>query len=143
MVKTLKFGEKEVRFSTSFAWAFVFKNQFHQDPAKLLIPTIVKMDTQTSEDGEQVSDEQQAMVLYEELGFTGIVQIAWSMAKLCDRNIPEPIEWVLSFGEDFGALDLVLELMPEAIESCFSTKNSMAPNLTKELEEEQKKANEK
>lgn len=121
MVKTITFGDKEIKFSTCFAWAFIYKSQFKADPAKYLIPAIRRMSL------ADMDEDAQAMAMYEELGFVGIVQIAWSMAKLCDKSIAEPMEWVESFGDDFGALDLVLELIPEAIESCFSSKNLAAP----------------
>lgn len=130
MVKTIEFGDKKVEFSTSFAWAFIYKNQFKQDPAKVMMPTIRKINS------ADLDEEAQAIALYEELGFVGIVQIAWAMAKLCNRTLPEPLEWVKSFGDDFAPLDLVMELIPEAIESCFVSKNFQAPN--QETEEEQK-----
>ena len=130
MVKTIKFGDKEIKFSTCFAWAFIYKSQFKADPAKYLIPAIRRMSM------ADMDEDAQAMAMYEELGFVGIVQIAWSMATLCDQSIAEPMEWVESFGDDFGAFDLVLELIPEAIESCFSSKNLVAPTPEQKDEEQ-------
>lgn len=144
MVKTLTFGDKQVQFSTSFAWAFAYKSQFGADPAKIFMPAIKKImllgADKPAEDDEQA--EEQAIVLYEEMGFTGITQVAWAMAKLCDRNLPDPITWIQSFGDDFEALTIVTELIPEAIESCFTSKNLETPSpdsLKEEPEEKTKK----
>lgn len=121
MVKTLSFGEKEVQFSTSFAWTFIFKSQFGMDPAKILMPSIQR--SFSNEDPEA-----QAYMLFEQLGFVSIAQIAWSMAKLCDRSLPEPEKWIEEAGDNFPALDIVTDLLPEVIESCFSTKKAQAPD---------------
>ena len=143
MVKTLNFGDKQVQFSTSFAWAFAYKSQFGQDPAKVFMPAIKKImllgADKNAETDEQ--EEAQAYVLYEELGFTGIAQIAWAMAKLCDRNLPDVMTWISSFGDDFEPLTLVTDLIPEAIESCFTSKNLETPSpadLKPEPEEKKK-----
>lgn len=119
MTKTLQFGEKEVQFSTSFAWTFIYKSQFGKDPAQLLLPIIREMNE--SEDAVELG-----YIAYEKLGFVGIAEIAWAMAKLIDSDIPEPVKWIASF-EEFPAGDLVDEIMPEAITSCFATKKSPAP----------------
>lgn len=46
MIKTLRFGEKDVQFSTSFAWALRYKAQFGNDPVKILIPALKSFRTQ-------------------------------------------------------------------------------------------------
>ena len=125
MIKTLKFGEKEVHFSTSFAWCFNYKSQFGQDPARAFIPVIKKLGS--------IPSSETAFAIFEEIGIVGVAQIAWSMAKLCDKNIPDPITWIESFGDGFETLDIVTELIPDAITSCFASKNSETPS-QKELE---------
>lgn len=129
MIKTLEFGDKKVSFSTSFAWTFKYKSQFGKDAAKVLMPTIKKTQDPHPSHGKPLTPEDQAYILYEELGFTGIAEIAWSMASLLDRNIPDPVTWIASFGDDFNSFDLI-ELVIDAIESCFSTKKSPAPTQT-------------
>jgi len=42
MIKTLQFGDKQVSFSTSFAWCFIYRSQFHRDPAQVLLPVARK-----------------------------------------------------------------------------------------------------
>jgi hypothetical protein len=130
MIKTIEFGDKTVNFSTSFAWAFAYKSQFGQDPARVFMPAIQKALLLAANEEAENEDQEtiKAIILYEELGFTGIVQIAWAMAKLCDKNLPDPMTWVLSFGDDFNALDLVTDLIPAAIESCFASKKFEAPS---------------
>ena len=143
MVKTVTFGEKQVQFSTSFAWAFAYKSQFGHDPAKIFMPAVQKimlLGADQKAESEEAETEQ-VVILYEELGFTGIAQIAWSMAKLCDKSLPDPIAWIQSFGDDFEALTLVTELIPEAIDSVFSSKNLETPSpkdLKAEPEEKKK-----
>ena len=131
MVKTLTFGDKQVQFSTSFAWAFAYKDQFKVDPSNIFMPAIKKILLL----GADKPAEEQTFILYEEMGFTGITQVAWAMAKLCDKNLPDPITWIQSFGDDFEALTIVTELIPDAIESCFTSKNLETPS-PKELKEE-------
>lgn len=121
MIKTLKFGDKDVQFSTSFAWCFIYKNQFGTDPAKIFMPSIKKITRNDMEDMDM------AVAIYEEMGFVGITQVAWAMAKLANKSIPDPLTWVQSFGDDFEALTLVTELIPDAIQSCFSSKNLETP----------------
>ena len=137
MIKTLTFGDKQVQFSTSFAWTFAYKDQFKVDPSKIFMPAIKKIlllgADKPAEDDEQA--EEQTIILYEEMGFTGITQVAWAMAKLCDRNLPDPITWIQSFGDDFEAFAITTELIPAAIESCFTSKNLETPS-PKELKEE-------
>ena len=133
MIKTLTFGEKEVQFSTSFAWCFVYKSQFGQDPARVFMPAIKRVTERGDENAESA--------IYEDIGLVGVAQIAWSMAKLCDKQVPDPITWVASFGDDFPALDIVTELIPEAIQSCFSSKNlNTPPQKAPEAEKEPEKA---
>lgn len=123
MIKSIEFGEKIVQFSTSFAWTFIYKSQFGQDAAKILIPVIKRM--------EGSSQDDYGYIFYEELGFTGIASIAWSMARLLNKDLPEPAVWIASFGDDFPISDITDELMPDAILSCFATKKSKAPIPTK------------
>lgn len=118
MIKTIHMGNKEVKFDTCFAWCFIYKSQFGKDPAQVLIPAI-KDQTENAQEN--------SYALIEKLGFTGITEIAWSMAKLANKKIAEPEEWVVKMGEDFEFIEILSELIPEAIESCFTTKKSKAP----------------
>ena len=129
MVKTLQFGDRDVTFSTAFAWTFVYKSQFGDDPMAILVPVIKKVfsDPEIEKLPEDAREEAQTFALLEILGITGVAQIAWAMAKLSDSSTPAPLAWVASFGDDFPVMDLVEELITEAISSCFATKKSEAP----------------
>ena len=129
MIKTLQFGEKQVSFSTNFAWCIEYKSQFHRDPAQVLIPAtkVINGVYAKQTEGGQKTEDDFGYQLYEALGVVEIANIDWSMARLVDKSIPGPEEWVESFGDDFGTEELLVELMPEAINSCFTTKKSKAP----------------
>lgn len=133
MIKTLDFGSQKVNFNTAFAWTFAYKSQFHQDPAKILIPIIKDINDvneKEAKDGNTDNDQDAsdlAYALYEKLGFTGIAEIAWSMAKIAKQNIPDPLTWIESFGDEFPMADIVTDLIPEAIFSCFTSKKSSVP----------------
>lgn len=125
MVKTLKIGDREVAFSTAFAWTFVYKAQFGKDPSKIMIPTIIKAFSAKD-------DTERTAVFFEDLGVICIAQIAWAMARLCDDAIPDFVAWITELGDDFCVMDIMEELIPETVESFFTSKNSQTPSL-KEL----------
>lgn len=125
MIKTIMFGDKPVEFCTSFAWTFIYKSQFKRDPAKLLMPAIVMARNEAEEGGElDLKEEKAAFLFYAEIGFTGLAEIAWAMAKLADNDVPEPMAWIASYGDDFNAADLLEELLPEIIDSCLTSKKA-------------------
>lgn len=126
----MQIGDKTVNFSTAFAWAFIYKSQFGEDPVKTLLPTVKGVfsnkEIEAIEDEEE-KEQAQVFALMEALGITGIAQIAWAMAKLADSSIPAPLPWIESFGDDFPVMDMLEELVTEAISSCFASKKSGAP----------------
>ena len=123
MLKTLQFGDKDVTFSTSFAWTLIYKSQFGRDALPILIPIIREANS-----AKKKADETElAMTFLEKLGFSGVVEIAWSSARLVDPSIPDPLTWVASFGDNFEPLDVISDLFPDLILSCFASKKSKAP----------------
>lgn len=119
MIKTLLFGEKQISFSTSFAWCFIYKSQFHKDPAQVVVPAA----KQVMADGG-INDPYN---VFEILGFVETANIAWSMARLANPDTPDPEAWITSLADDFDLTEIMINLIPDAIESCFSTKKSKAP----------------
>jgi hypothetical protein len=119
MIKTVQMGEKEIQFSTSFAWVFIYKSQFGKDPAQILLPAV--------RDLQGADEETAGYTLMEKLGFSGVTEISWAMARLADKKTPDPDAWIASLGDDFDLMSLVTDVLPEAIESCFTTKKSGAP----------------
>ena len=132
MIKQIRIAEQDVKFSTAFAWTFLYKSQFGEDPMATLIPVIRKVfsDPDIENLPEEAKGEAQTYALLEALGVTGVAQIAWAMAKSADSSIPAPLVWIASFGDDFPIIDLIDELVTEAISSCFTTKKSGAPSPT-------------
>lgn len=122
MIKTLTFGDKQVSFSTSFSWTFFYEAQFHKDAAQVIVPVMKSVMSDT-----EASDEDSAYVFFEKLGFTGIANMAWAMARVLDQSIPDPITWVSSFGDDFDMTAIVNDLLPEAMLSCMTSKKSSVP----------------
>ena len=131
MLKTMQIGDKEVTFSTAFAWTFIYKSQFGKDPVKSLVPMLKSTFNDPEIEAIENEDEKsqaQVLAMLEELGFTGVIQIAWAMAKLVDNNISDPLTWLISFGDDFPVMDVMTELVTEAVTSCFATKNLSTPD---------------
>lgn len=123
MLKTLQFGDKDVTFSTSFAWTLIYKSQFGRDALPILIPIIREANNAKN----KANETELAMTFLEKLGFSGVVEIAWSSARLVDPSIPDPLTWVASFGDNFEPLDVISDLFPDLILSCFASKKSKAP----------------
>lgn len=121
MIKTIEFGDKEVNFSTSFNWMVIFKSQFGEDAAKVIMPLIREMQK------PEYNENDYGFLVYEVLGFTGIAEIAWALAKNADDSVPDPEAWMNELGDDYSAADIASELIPEVIASSFSSKKSMAP----------------
>lgn len=120
MLKTLIIGDKQASFNSNFAWCFIYKQQFHRDPLTVILPAFMRAN------GENLAEEEYAFAILEAMGATEVADIAWSMARLADGDIPDPMTWVESFGDDFNLIDLLTEVIPMAIQSCVSTKKSTA-----------------
>lgn len=122
MIKTVTMAGQDVNFSTSFAWTFHYKSQFGSDPIRSLLPAV-----RGALSGAE-STQEQGIILLEELGVTGVAEIAWAMARTADKNVKPPLAWIGSFGDDFPVMDLLSEVVVEAIVSCFATKKAEAPD---------------
>lgn len=109
MQKLITIEDREVRFSTSFAWMLKYKNQFCEDVSRIIIPA-----TSASQ------KDKSGMGAIENIGFVGIARIAWSCAAICDKDILPFEEWVDSFDE-FPIFQIATELLPDVFKS-FSAK---------------------
>lgn len=106
MEKTVKIGEKEVKFKTSAAlpklYRALIKRDLFKDIARLQNPDIT--DDMTP---EQI--EAQEAKNYEALDV--FTDIAYVMARHADPKVPkDPIDWLTQF-ETFDVLNIVPELM--------------------------------
>ncbi len=109
MNQIMTFGEKTVEFSTSFAWAIKYSNQFHRDAMKDLAPALTGNTTDLSMDT--------------------VARIAWASAALCDKSIEPDLEkWIVSLGEDFNFENVVENIIGPVLESSITAKKSKAPS---------------
>lgn len=109
MIKTIKIDNKDIKFSTSFAWMLKYKAQFHEDPASVIIPATLES-----------AKDKTGLASIEAIGFVNIARIAWACASVCDREIDEPEKWFESF-EEFPIVTISTELLP-AVFASFNSK---------------------
>ena len=109
MQKIIKVDDKDIRFSTGFAWMLKYKSQFKEDVAKVIIPAT-----------SSASKDKTGLGAIEAIGFVGIGRIAWACAAVCDKDILPPDQWFDSFDE-FPVIQIATELLPEVFAS-FSAK---------------------
>lgn len=121
MTKTLTFGDKDIQISTSLMWAVYYKVQFGEDPAKSIVPTVAKITAYNLTESDMVA------AFMEEIGITGTLQITWAMAKAADRQILPFDAWVEKYGDDIEITDLMLDVIPDVITACFTSKKYTAP----------------
>lgn len=121
MIKTLTFGDKDIQISTSLMWSVYYKAQFGEDPAKSIVPTVAKITAYNLTESDMVA------AFMEEIGITGTLQITWAMAKAADRQILPFDAWVEKYGDDIEITDLMLDVIPDVITACFSSKKYTAP----------------
>lgn len=135
MKKTLKFGEKEITFSSNANLSYIFKNQFGYDLVQKAIPLISetirgispyakfekKEMTFDNLDLENLADIVEQL---NSLEITEIMNIIWAMAKANDGEIKEP-ELFFADIEDFDIIDCIKELAPIFINSFVSKKKLM------------------
>ena len=113
MIKTVKINDKDVRMSTAFSWMLKYSEQFHEDPAKVIIPAMLSSQGEDAVGGFLAS-----------IGFIGTIRIAWSCAAIVDDSIGTPEQWLESFGEEFPVMSVAMQIMPEIFRSMNSKKKA-------------------
>lgn len=127
MIKTIKIGERDVRFDTSLAWMFKYRTQFGHDPIDVIMPAIkAALPLVEIEEGKlTIADLDLLTDILGELNFTEALQLIWAVAANGDKDINDPATWYREF--DFFPLDEVIsEVGPALLESCISTKKFKA-----------------
>ena len=139
MIRTLEFGNKEVRLSNNIGWTMIYRDQFGHDIVTALTPMLAAgldlisgflSDVDTSKpieatelmkkiDGDVLID---AMAHLSGVEFVDLINITWAMAKAVDDSIPEPKRWVKEF-EDFPVDIIAPEVAKLAFKGMVSTKN--------------------
>ena len=109
MIKTITIDDKDIKFSTSFAWMLKYKAQFHEDPASVIIPATIES-----------TKDKTGLASIEAIGFVNIARIAWACASVCNRDIEDPEAWFESFKE-FPIVTISTELLP-AVFASFNSK---------------------
>ena len=104
MEKTIYIDNRAVTFKSTGAFLLRYKAQFRRDALKDLVklePIIQKIDEAGTESASEMLEALDLDLFY---------NICWTMAKSADKTIPEPLEWLDSFGE-FPVLDIIADLM--------------------------------
>ena len=127
MIKTIKIGERDVRFDTSLAWMFKYRTQFGHDPIDVLMPAIKAALPLVEIEGGKltIADLDLLTDILGELNFTEALQLIWAVAANGDKDIDDPETWYSRF--DFFPLDEVLTAVgPALFKSCISSKKYKA-----------------
>lgn len=133
MIKEIKIGDKDVKFSFGLASFYIYKNQFGQDAMTVILPLL--SDIVNSLDPKVFykikNQEEKNQAIFESIGgvldeiarveITELADIIWAFAKAADSEIPEPMKWYASFDE-FPIYDVGKELLPCLYESLISKK---------------------
>lgn len=142
MIKTINIDGKEVKFSTNAYFANIFKNQFGYDILTVIMPLV--SEALKGLDELYIRQETEAIMpstigeLLENVYSLEMVDInnfIWSLAKMADPGIDEPIKWYSQFNE-FPVIDILKELSGIIVPSLISKKKLEEivkfPKMTKE-----------
>lgn len=112
MEKILTIDGKQVKFKSTGAYLLRYKAQFKRDA----IQDIFKLSNSYDEKTEEI-------INIEALDLEVFFNLAWTLAKTADPNLPPPMEWLDSFGE-FPLQDILPELMDMFLSCLTSTAQS-------------------
>ena len=142
MIKTINIDGKEVKFSTNAYFANIFKNQFGYDILTVIMPLV--SEALKGLDELYIRQETEAIMpstigeLLENVYSLEMVDInnfIWSLAKMADPSIDEPIKWYSQFNE-FPVIDILKELLEIIVPSLIKKKKLEEivkfPKMTKE-----------
>ncbi|WP_019108101.1 hypothetical protein [Peptoniphilus senegalensis] len=128
MIKTINIDGKEVKFSTNAYFANIFKNQFGYDILTVIMPLVSEAlkgldDLYTRANQEAIVPSTIGEVLENiySLEMVDVNNFIWSLAKMADPGIDEPIKWYSQFNE-FPVIDILKELWEIILPSLISKK---------------------
>lgn len=153
MEKTIKIGEKDVKFKFTLSAFYIFKNQFSYDAMNKIVPTVGEilsnLDFSVFEAYEEKKEEkEEALTGGEVLNAVGrtleatynfemvdFLNLLWAFAKNADGELPNPEIWFSTFDE-FPIFDVMREFVPALLESLGSKKKLVKKNteMTKNVE---------
>ena len=116
MIKTVKFGNKDVELDNNIGWTMIYRDQFGQDIVPAIMPILAGMvdvasgliteadvkEEITFDNLAKVAESgklEEALIKVASAEFVDFLNIAWSLAKNADDSIPEPRIWVRQFDE--------------------------------------------
>lgn len=116
MIKTVKFGNKEVQLCNNVNWALIYKDQFGIDIVPALVPMLAgaldifsgmvnELDDPSDvslKDIAKLSDSGallDAIAHISGLEFVDFINLTWALAKCADDDLPEPKTWLKEFDE--------------------------------------------
>jgi len=114
--KTLTIDEKQVKFKSTGGTARRYRNQFGSD----LFADLMKMAPLMELQQKGLSTDDLDRETLQVIDFSVFENIAWSLAKTADPEIPDPDTWFDSF-DTFPIMDIFPELQ-ELIEKSLQTK---------------------
>ncbi|PEL13790.1 hypothetical protein [Bacillus sp. AFS017336] len=115
MEKTISIDGKQVRFKSTGATPLRYKAQFSKDYFVEIIKlnSISKLND-LNKDNLNIED-------LEGLDFEVFYNIAWTMAKTADKDIPDPMTWLDTF-DSFPMIEIIPELQELIMSSMQSKK---------------------
>jgi hypothetical protein len=111
MEKTIEIDGKQVKFKSTAATPLRYKAQFGKD----YFSEIIKMEELTKL--KKSKDTAKALSL---IDFDTFYNLIWVLAKTADPKIPEPLEWLDTFGE-FPLMEIMPQIQ-ELILTCIQGK---------------------
>ena len=109
MEKILTIDGRQVKFKSTGAFLLRYKAQFGRDAIQDILKLQAAIDRKTNE-----------LSNYDALDLEVFYNLAWTLAKTADPNLPPPMEWLDSFSE-FPLIGIIPELT-DMIFSSLSTK---------------------
>lgn len=103
MEKTLTIDGRQVRFKSSGAFLLRYKAQFGRDA----LQDVFKLQKAVRWDKHR---KEHVLGNISALDLEVLYNLAWTLAKTADPSIPEPIDWLDSFGE-FPLSQVMPEIM--------------------------------
>ena len=107
MEKTLTIDGRQVKFKSTGAFLLRYKAQFGRDA----LQDIFKL--------QDAVDSKNRIKNISALDLEVLYDLAWTLAKTADPNIPPPMEWLDEFSE-FPLMDIIPEIV-DMIFSCLTS----------------------
>ncbi|MDY2986135.1 MAG: hypothetical protein SOR77_00735 [Peptoniphilus sp.] len=126
MEKVIEINGRQVAFKANAAFPLVYKNQFGKDILTIIMPIISELlkgadELMAKKETIKASDLGALLENVYALELNDILSLIWTMAKIADPNIKEPLVWFSEF-EEFPIFDVAKELLTILIPSLVTKK---------------------